>query len=80
MYEKYNYVPNHIWNCNEFGVQASHNVGGRVLAQKGSHYVYGLIPKAHEWMLVLACFNAIGLEHTSLIFTFSKAIVACIIT
>lgn len=50
------------------------------LKKKGSHYVYGLIPKAHEWMLVLACFNAIGLEHTFLVFTFSKAIVACIIT
>jgi hypothetical protein len=50
------------------------------LQKKGSHYVYGLIPKAHEWMLVLACFNAIGPKHTFLVFTFSKAIVACIIT
>jgi hypothetical protein len=34
LYEKYNYVPNHIWSCNEFGVQAGHNGGGRVLAKK----------------------------------------------
>ncbi len=50
------------------------------MQKKGSHYVYGLIPKAHEWMLVLAYFNAIGPKHTFLVFTFSKAIVACIIT
>jgi hypothetical protein len=34
LYKKYNYAPNRIWNCNEFGVQAGHNGGGRVLAKK----------------------------------------------
>jgi hypothetical protein len=48
----------HICNCDESCVQVGHNSGGRVLAKKDSHYVYGLIPKASKWISIFACVNA----------------------
>ena len=59
-YEKHNYAPDHIWNCDETGLQAGRNCGMRVIAKRGSRNVPNIFPKSREWITILCCVNAIG--------------------
>jgi hypothetical protein len=60
LYEKYHYVPLHIWNCDEMGAQARRIDGGRMLGKKGAKNVYSIIPNECEWLSVLYCINGVG--------------------
>ena len=60
LYEKHDYPPERIWNCDESGAQAGRNGGGRVWAKRGSRSVHSVIPNEHEWLTVLTCINAAG--------------------
>ncbi len=57
LYNKHNYFPNHIWNCDETRIQASRQSNIGVLAKKGSQQVYNIIPKSKEWMIVNCAVN-----------------------
>ena len=52
LYEKYDYPPSQVWNCDESGVQAGQNGGAYVLATKGCCNVYsieaGMVPNKQE--------------------------------
>ncbi len=58
MYEKHNYDAKHIWNSNETGIQASRRSSAEVLAKRGSHQVYNIIPRSREWLIVNCVVNA----------------------
>ena len=60
LYAKYQYPPEHIWNCNESGAQAGRNGGGWVWAKRGFRSVHTVVPNDHEWLTVLTCVNAAG--------------------
>jgi hypothetical protein len=60
LYDKYEYSPSRIWNCDESGVQAGQNGGAYVLARQGCRSVHQVITDKHEWMTVLTCINANG--------------------
>ena len=59
-YQKHSYSPNHIWNCDETGLQAGKNCGMRVIAKRGSKNVPKILPKGREWITILCCVNAVG--------------------
>lgn len=59
-YEKPSYRPDHIWNCDETGVQAGRNNDMRVISKRGSKNVPKILPKSREWITILCCVNAIG--------------------
>jgi len=59
-YNSHNYEANHIWNCDESGVQAGKVGGGYVIAKKGSKEVHKVILDLREWLSVLSCINATG--------------------
>ena len=50
LYAKYQYPPEHIWNCDESGAQTGRNRGGRVWAKRGSRSVHIVVPNDHEWL------------------------------
>ena len=58
LYKKYQYPPEHIWNCDENGAQAGQNGGGRVWAKRESRSVHTIVPNDHEWLTMLTCVNA----------------------
>jgi hypothetical protein len=58
LYNKHNYLPNHIWNCDKIGIQIGRQFGARVLAKRGSQRFYNTIPKLREWMTVNCAINA----------------------
>lgn len=60
LYNKLNYGPNNIWNCDETGVQAGINCAMRVIAKIGTKCVPQLIAKSREWITVLACVSVTG--------------------
>ena len=60
LYAKYQYPPEHIWNCDESGAQVGRNGGGQVWAKKGSRFVHTVVPNDHEWLTVLTCVNIVG--------------------
>ena len=60
LYKTHNYPPNHIWNCDESGVQASRSGGATVLARRGSRSVHSIEPDQREHLSVLSCINAGG--------------------
>jgi len=59
-YDKHSYGADHIWNCEETGLQAGRNCGMRVIAKRGSRNVPNILPKSREWITILCCVNAIG--------------------
>jgi hypothetical protein len=60
-YSTHSYLPDHIWNCDEAGAQASRNGGGTlVFAKKGCRSVHSIIPDQREWLSILSCVNAAG--------------------
>ena len=60
LYEKHDYPPERIWNCDESGAQVRQNGGGRVWAKRGSRSVHNVVPNEHEWLIVLTCINTAG--------------------
>ena len=60
LYRTHNYPPDHIWNCDESGVQASRSEGATVLARRGSRSVHSIEPDQREHLSVLSCINAGG--------------------
>ena len=58
LYNTFKYPPAHIWNCDEFGVQASRSGGATVLAKLGSKNVHAIEPNSREHLSVLSCINA----------------------
>ena len=60
LYTSYNYPPNHIWNCDESGVQAGRSGGATVLAKRGSRSVHSIEPDQREHLSALSCINADG--------------------
>jgi hypothetical protein len=52
LYNKHNYVVDHIWNFDEIGIQVGRQLGARVLAKRSSQQVYNIIPKYREWLIV----------------------------
>ena len=59
-YDKHYYGADHIWNCDEIGLQAGRNCGMQVIAKRGSRNVPKILPKSREWITILCCVNAIG--------------------
>jgi hypothetical protein len=69
LYNKHNYLPNHIWNCVETNIKASRQSGALMLVKKGSQQIYNTIPKSREWMIVNCVVNAArGVLHSFYIF------------
>ena len=60
LYKTHNYSPDHIWNSDESGVQASRSGGATVLARRGSRSVHSIEPNQREHLSVLSCINAGG--------------------
>ena len=60
LYNAHNYLPSHIWNCDESGVEASRSGGATVLAKRGSKSVHSVEPNQREHLSVLSCINAGG--------------------
>ena len=60
LYTTHNYPPDHIWNCDESGVQASRSGGATVLARRGSRSVHSIEPDQREHLSVLNYKNASG--------------------
>jgi hypothetical protein len=61
LYAQHSYAPDHIWNCDETGIQAGRNGGGTlVFAKKGTKSVHSIIPDQREWLSVLSYMNAGG--------------------
>jgi len=61
IYNKHNYVKNHIWNSDETCIQAGKQSGARVLVKRGSHQVYNIIPKSKEWLIINYVVNVLGI-------------------
>ncbi len=59
-YEEHKYPLSQIWNCDEFGAQASQNGGTLVLAQTNSWTMHSITLNEHECLLMLSCINVIG--------------------
>jgi len=59
-YEQHSHAPDHIWNCDETGLQAGRNCGVRVNSKRGRRNVHNIFPKGREWITNLCCVNAIG--------------------
>lgn len=57
LYAHHNYLPDHIWNSNEIGIQVGKQFGVRILARGGSHEVYNTIPRFQEWMTMDCAMN-----------------------
>ena len=62
LYQKYQYLADHIWNCDESGAQAGRSGGGRLWTKKGTRSVHTLLPNEREWLTVLTCINATDLH------------------
>ena len=60
LYMTYNYPPSHIWNCDEFEVQAGRFGGATMFARIGSRSVHSIEPNQREHLSVLSCVNAAG--------------------
>ena len=56
------YSADRIWNCDESGAQAGRNGGGVVIARKGARHVHSIVPDQREWLSVLVCINADGVN------------------
>jgi len=60
LYEQHFYGPDQVWNCDEFGAQASRDGGGFVFAKKGRRNVHKVVFSYREWLSFLCCINASG--------------------
>jgi hypothetical protein len=60
LYNKHNYLPDHIWNYDETCIHVNKQFGTWVLAKGGSQQVYSTIPKSREWMIVNCAVNVVG--------------------
>jgi len=60
LYNFHKYEANHVWNCDESGVQVGKVGGGYVIAQKDSKQVHQVTLDLREWLSVLSCINARG--------------------
>ena len=60
LYTAHSYLPTHIWNCDESGVQAGRAGGATILARRGSRSVHSIEPDQKEHLSVLSCVNADG--------------------
>ncbi len=60
LYNKHNYLPDHIWNCDETGIHDGRQFNAQMLAKRGSQQVYNTIPKSGEWMIVNNVINVVG--------------------
>jgi hypothetical protein len=58
LYSLHKYAPDHIWNCDESGVQAGKNGGGLIIARTGARQVHSIVLDQREWLSVLVCANA----------------------
>jgi hypothetical protein len=60
LYSKHNYLPDHIWNCDETSIQLGRQSSAQVLAKRRSQQVYSTISKSREWMIINYAINAVG--------------------
>ena len=60
IYNAFHYLPSHIWNYDESGVQAGKSGGASVLAKHGSKSVHSTKSNQREHLLVLSCINIGG--------------------
>ena len=60
LYNAFHYLPSHIWNCDESGVQARRSGGATVLAKCGSKSMYSVDSNQREHLSVLSCIYAGG--------------------
>ena len=60
VYEKHAYNLDHIWNCDETGLQAGRNCGMQVIAKRRSINVPKILSKRKEWITIMCCVNEIG--------------------
>jgi hypothetical protein len=62
LYNSFYYHPSHIWNYDESGVQAGRSGGATVLARTISKSVHSLEPNQREYLSILSCINADGVN------------------
>ena len=60
LYMTYNYLPNHIWNCNKSRVQTGRFGGATVLARRGSRSVHSIKLDQRKHLSILSYVNAAG--------------------
>ena len=60
LYTSFHYLPSHIWNCDEDGVQAGRSGGATVLARTRSRSIDCIEPNKREHFSILSCINAEG--------------------
>jgi hypothetical protein len=60
LYTSFHYLPSHIWNCDESGVQAGRSGGATVLARTSSRSAHCIEPDQREHLSILSCINADG--------------------
>ncbi len=60
LYTQHQYRPNHIWSYDEIRIQTRRQLGTKVIAKKGFHQVYNIIPKSREWLTINYVVNATG--------------------
>jgi hypothetical protein len=58
LYTLHKYPPERIWNCDETGMHAGRTGGSVVIARRGAHRMYHIVPDQREWLFVLVCINA----------------------
>ena len=60
LYWKYQYLVDHVWNCDESSAQAGRNGGGQMWTKKGTRLVHILLHNEREWLTVLTYINVAG--------------------
>jgi len=60
-----------MWNCDEFGAEASKDGGRFILSKRGVKNVHKIVPDQREWLSILACINAKG-ETLPIFFYFQR--------
>ena len=58
LYDIHLYPPTCVWNCNESGLQASHNGDAYVLSKTRSQSVHQVVLDEQEWLTILTYINA----------------------
>ena len=60
LYMSYNYLPSHIWNCDELRVHAGRSSGAIVLVRRGSRSMHSIERDQREHLSGLSCINVVG--------------------
>ena len=57
LYMTFHYLPSHIWNCDESGIQARRSGGTTILAKKSSKCVHSIESDQQKHLSILSCIN-----------------------